>query len=270
MMTIIFQELAIHSLTSPAPNIFRIRLSAPTLAEQALPGQFVMIRPLNIQEPLLPRPFSIHRVLGDRLDILFKVRGAGTHMLARMNKGDPLEIRGPLGKGFRFGEEEELVLVAGGMGVAPLLFAAEYWKGLFQGKARKKLRVFLGARTREELLGLKAFQRLGAELHVATDDGSFGEKGPITRLLQQVMVGRVTGVRLLACGPTAMLRSVQRWVLKKGIPGQLSLETRMACGLGACLGCVTARERGGTVSYVNVCQEGPVFDAREVVIHDRT
>lgn len=269
-MTVFFQELAVRSLRPLTAHISLLQLSAPKLAQEAEPGQFLMIRPLKAQEPLLPRPFSIHRVRGDRLEVLFKVVGPGTRRLAECRKGDMLEVRGPLGQGFRLGAVDDLVLVAGGMGVAPLLFAAEFWKKSLVGKKGGRVRVFLGARTRDELLCWKEFQRLGAQVFIATDDGSTGEKGPITHLLKKVIGKETAKALLLACGPPAMLRSVQHWTKEKGISCQLSLETRMACGLGACLGCVTAREKGSEVTYVNVCQEGPVFDAREVVFDDRT
>ena len=260
----IFQESQIQGLKSIAPDIHLLRFSAGPLASLARPGQFVMIRPSKFTEPLLPRPFSIHRVLGNQIDLLFKIVGQGTRQLADLKKGDFLEVRGPLGKGFVFDKGQAPILVAGGMGVAPLLFLAETWRGV-QRKGPKKLpKLFIGARTQKELLCLKEFERAGVEIRVATEDGSFGEKGLVTQLLKKNIKKPSPGQSLFVCGPLPMLKAVRGWAIQKGVSCQLSLEARMACGLGACLGCAVARKKEADCSYVNVCQEGPVFEASEV------
>lgn len=118
----IFLESIIQSNKVISPGIHLLRFQAGPVAAQARPGQFIMVRPTGSLEPLLPRPFSIHRVQGDKLDVLFKVIGQGTRQLGNLKKGDRLEVRGPLGKGFVFHKDQEPILVAGGLGVAPLLF----------------------------------------------------------------------------------------------------------------------------------------------------
>jgi dihydroorotate dehydrogenase electron transfer subunit len=264
----IFQESLIQGIKTIAPDIYLLRFSSDRIASQALPGQFLMVRPSQFPEPLLPRPFSIHRVQGDHIDLLFKVVGQGTRQIAELKKGDYLEVRGPLGRGFVLKENQEPVLVAGGMGIAPLLFLAEFWKRN-QKKFPKGLPpLFIGARTQHELLCLTEFSRAGIEIWAATEDGSLGEKGLVTGLLKKKLHKPSPNQALFVCGPNPMLKAIGNWAIQKGISCQLSLETRMACGLGACLGCVVARKEGSGFTYVNVCQEGPVFEAREVLWDD--
>lgn len=261
----IFQETPIQGIQSIAPDLYRLRFISDPIASQARPGQFVMVRPMKFREPLLPRPFSMHRVQGKQIELLFKVVGQGTRQLAELKRGDLLEVRGPLGKGFILDKDQEPILVAGGMGVAPLLFLAEFWKGTQKKGARKFPKLFIGARTQKELLCFKEFERAGVEIWAATDDGSFGEKGLVTDLLKKKILEPSPGQVLLVCGPTPMLKAVRSWAVRKRIPCQLSLEAHMACGLGACLGCVVARKEGPGFVYAKVCQEGPVFDAHEVL-----
>jgi len=260
-----FNEIPVQGLKALAPHIYKLRFASPSMASQARPGQFVMVRPTRCIEPLLARPFSIHRVQGDHLELLFKVLGQGTRQLAEMKKGDLLEVRGPLGQGFTFNFDQEPILVAGGMGVAPLLFLAEAWKKTKFINPKIDPKLFIGARTREELLRLTAFEQAGVKIIACTEDGSFGEKGLVTRLLDKNIRKPSPPVAMFACGPKPMLKAVRAWVVERGISCQLSLETHMACGLGACLGCVVARKNDQGVSYVNVCQQGPVFEAREVL-----
>jgi dihydroorotate dehydrogenase electron transfer subunit len=262
---IIFQETQIQDIKSLTGDIYLLRFSSPLLASQALPGQFLMVRPSKFLEPLLPRPFSIHRVRGNQIELLFKIVGQGTRRLAELRPGDFLEVRGPLGKGFSFTPGQEPLLVAGGMGVAPLLFLAETWKRSQKKGLMNKPKLFIGAKTQKELLCLKEFEQAGVEIWAATEDGSLGEKGLVTALLKKKLQKPTANQVLFVCGPNPMLKAVGSWAVQKGIPCQLSLERRMACGLGACLGCVVARKENTGFIYVNVCQEGPVFEAREVL-----
>jgi dihydroorotate dehydrogenase electron transfer subunit len=263
-----FQECAIQYNKMIAPSVHLMRFQAGPMASEAYPGQFVMVRPTELTEPLLPRPFSIHGVHGGRMELLFKVVGQGTRHLAALKKGDRLEVRGPLGTGFRLHQDQEPILVAGGLGVAPLLFLARHWKKTSSRASRCIPKLFIGARTKEELLRLHEFEKLGVAVRAATEDGSFGEKGLVTRLLERAWKDFSPRTVILACGPKAMLQALRDWTVQQSISCQLSLETHMACGLGACLGCVVARETGQGRSYVNVCQEGPVFEAGEVLGDD--
>jgi dihydroorotate dehydrogenase electron transfer subunit len=259
----IFLESTIQSNKKIAPGIHLMQFQAGPIAAQALPGQFLMVRPQGLQGPLLPRPFSIHKVQGKKVELLFKVVGQGTRQLAALKKGDPLEVRGPLGKGFVFHKDQEPILVAGGMGAAPLLFLAQAWKRQFRGRSVPP-KLFMGGRSKEDLLRIREFEKAGVEVRTATEDGSAGIKGLVTNLLTKNLKSPSPRTALFVCGPTPMLKAVRSLALHHKIPCQLSLETHMACGLGACLGCVVARKKDQMVSYVNVCQEGPVFDAREV------
>lgn len=261
----IFQESLVEGLKTVSPDTFLLSFSAASIAGQAQAGQFVMLRPSAWPEPLLPRPFSVHRIRENHIEILFKVKGQGTRLLAKIRKGEVLEVRGPLGKGFVLKADQEPILVAGGLGVAPLLFLADTWKDIHKKSPDRRMKLFIGARTSGELLCLKEFQRAGLEIWVATEDGSLGEKGLVTQLLQKHLKNPLPLQSLFVCGPNPMMKTVGNWAIQKGIDCQLSLETRMACGLGACLGCVTARKENAGFSYVNVCQEGPVFEAREIL-----
>lgn len=264
-MSLIFQESSVQGIQRIAPDVYRLVFSARAIARQAKPGQFLMIRPVKFREPLLPRPFSIHRIRGNFLEILFKVVGLGTRQLAEAAKGDLLEIRGPLGRGFRVDLAKEPVLVAGGLGVAPLLGLAESLSKLKKWPFRIPAKLVIGAKTKKELFCLREFEQACLEVLVATEDGSSGHKGLVTDLLKKLFPKREAPVALYACGPNPMLKAVGRWAVARNIPCQVSLEARMACGLGACLGCVTAIKNEAGISYVNVCQEGPVFEAKDLV-----
>lgn len=264
-MFMIFKKIPIQSVTALTTDIYLLRFSCAPIAAEAHPGQFVMVRPIKFSEPLLPRPFSIHRVRGDRLELLFKIIGQGTRQLAGLQKGDLLEVRGPLGRGYDFSSGQNPILVAGGMGVAPLLFLAETWKRSQKKNSKQSLQLFLGARVKAELLRLKEFEGTGAKILTATEDGSYGRKGLVTRLLFSTLKSPSPHQTVYACGPTPMLKAVRDWAVQKGISCQISLEAHMACGLGACLGCVVARKKETKTTYVNVCQQGPVFEAGEVL-----
>lgn len=248
------------------PGTFLLRLQAPILARDGRPGQFLMVRCAEegSYDPLLRRPLALHRLDRSRgeVELLVRVVGRGTGWLAVRRPGDPLDVLGPLGQGFRFERRtRNLLLVAGGMGIAPLFAAAE--EGVARGWA---VTLVLGARTRGELYPAERLPPQ-IEVHIATDDGSCGRPCLVTDLLDDPALGLLSWAdQLLACGPRPMLAALDRAVRAARLrprPGfaQVSLEESMACGVGVCLGCVV-RTRNGTA---RVCQEGPVFDLREVV-----
>ncbi|WP_309474795.1 dihydroorotate dehydrogenase electron transfer subunit [Dissulfurirhabdus thermomarina] len=243
-----------------APGIHELTVEAPGVAAAARPGQFCMLAPAaaDARDPLLRRPLSIHRVAdGGRVVFLYRVVGRGTALLAARRPGDLVRVLGPLGRGFTPGAGPA-VLVGGGMGIAPLLFLAER---LPAGHGHA---VVLGARTAAELPGLDRFEAAGHRLLVATEDGSLGEKGLVTGILEGLLEEAAggDGPALFACGPWPMLRAVREAAAAKRLPLQVSLETRMACGVGLCLGCAVPRPSGE--GYHHVCREGPVFDAEAV------
>ncbi len=270
-----------------APDHFLLSVRLPPAFATPLPGQFVMIRESGRREPLLARPLSVfgfqrhedHAVL----ELLFRVAGRGTTLLARMKPGDELAVLGPLGRGFTLPSGIRRVLfVAGGVGVAPLVYLLH--SGLLASKAGHEIQknFYLGARSAELLLCLDQFGDF-CELEICTDDGSQGYHGPVTALLKDELNCTDPNVAVInagdldrynpkdtviyACGPTSMIRALGPLLREHPIPCQVSLEERMACGLGACLGCAVAiRGPEGKREYRRVCQDGPVFDLREVLL----
>ncbi len=233
----------------------RLRMAPPFVAR---PGQFAMVKVSDGLDPLLRRPFSIHRVAAadtGEFEVLFRVVGSGTRRLAQLRVGEGVEVLGPLGRGFRL-EGRRPLLVGGGVGVAPLLFLAE--EMLSQGL---RPRLLLGGRADRDVLCHDDFACLAVPYSLATEDGSLGEPGLVTRLLEKELEQGTAGVCVYACGPSLMLGAVARLCGAAGVPCQVSLEAHMACGVGACLGCVVP---GTAEPYLRVCKEGPVFDAGEI------
>lgn len=236
------------------PGYFLLEIHAPELAQEARPGQFAMLRAWQGDDPLLPRPFSLHDVEGEKVSFLIQIRGRGTKLLARLSAGDIISALGPLGRGFPPPLQERIYLVAGGLGVAPFLFVA---KDLV--RQGKEVHLLYGARTKEDLLRISIFKKLGVKVSLATEDGSIGHHGLVTKPLEEALVQRSGHV--FACGPWPMLEAVARLTREYGIPAHLSLEAQMACGLGLCLGCTVKKKQGG---YLHVCTEGPVVPAESV------
>ena len=243
------------------PEIFRLTLKAPEIASNARPGQFVMIRTTPCYDPLLRRPLSIHQTIGnEQVQLLYKVLGKGTKILAALTPGQRLNLTGPLGQGFVFADQPSFCLVGGGMGIAPLYFLA---REILRTTKPAKCVVLLGARTAAELGPLpRNFMDIGAtETHIATDDGSLGHHGFVAELLSQHLGPDQWTV--CTCGPHPMMKAVVSQCRKHGWKCQVSLETMMACGISACLGCAIPRaDLSGP--YLHVCKDGPVFKAEEV------
>jgi dihydroorotate dehydrogenase electron transfer subunit len=238
---------------------FRLTFDCPRIAESAKPGQFVMIRTTVGKDPLLRRPFSIHQTSkGGRLQVYFKVVGRGTHLLAHVKTGETLSILGPLGKGFRAKAQAPTVIVGGGLGIAPMLFLAKE-----MSRIKKNCNgdlILLGARQKIELEPLlEDFRQFGHQVLTATDDGSLGHHGVITDLLQSHELP--VGCAVYACGPEPMLAGVYNICRLQGISCQVSVESVMACGMGACLGCTRLAKDN---TYTHVCLNGPVYDAEDL------
>ncbi len=247
-------------------SYWHCELNAPQIAKCSLPGQFINIRVNDDYEPLLRRPISIHGVSGTRIKIFYEVVGKATEILSQRKKGEPLDIIGPLGNGFDPGkqktEDRRQVLVAGGMGVAPLIFLAEKLTEVKSQKSKVKTVVLIGARTKDELLCVNDFKKLGCDVKIATDDGSSGFKCRVSELLKHLLsTSRYPLSTIYACGPKLMLKAVADISNERGIPAQLSLEEHMSCGIGACLGCAVKTKAG----LKRVCKEGPVFIAEDLI-----
>lgn len=227
------------------------------------PGQFVMLRLANQTTPFLRRPFSIHRLITtdeqpEGFELLYKVVGECTKRLSMSRSGDFVDILGPLGNGFLISDSyHHIFIVAGGIGVAPMPFLASSLQK--RNSTTSECKVFLGGRSKDDLLCKDDFFSLKMRVYVATDDGSAGKKGSVADLLEMAIAKNRPDI-ICACGPFAMLRSVARISEIYAVPCQVSIETIMACGIGACLGCaVEGKEIPG--KYLHACLDGPVFDA---------
>lgn len=245
-------------------DVVRLTFNAPKIASMARPGQFVMAQTSSAKDPLLRRPFSIHQVTSEGyLQILFKVLGRGTELLAQVRVGEQVSLLGPLGNGFTLGLPEAACLVGGGMGIAPMLFLATRFlqKSSKDSVALKMPTVILGARTRAELEPLvQDFQKLGVKVLAATDDGSFGHHGLVTDVLKKLNLSPLASV--YCCGPHPMMAAIARLCQQEQRACQVSVETVMACGMGACLGCAVPLKAGG---YAHVCSDGPIFEAERLL-----
>ena len=214
------------------------------------PDQFVHVKCGHSR--LLRRPISICDWGKNRLRIVFEVRGEGTEWLARRKAGDTLDVLGPLGCGFQVEREARCLLVGGGIGVPPMLGCAQYANG--------NCDAVLGFRDTGHALLVKEFQAHCPTVAVATEDGSLGEKGFVTGPMEALLAAHSYDA-VLCCGPKPMLKAAAALAKAHGVPCQVSLEERMACGVGACLGCAV-QMADGTMKHV--CKDGPIFDASEV------
>ena len=246
-----------------APDHFRIRLHAPDIARDARPAQFCM---LQIQEgyyPLLRRPMSFEQIFDDTVTILYKTEGEGTRMLAGLRPGSSISVQGPLGNGFPIEDRfERHILVAGGIGVAPFPALAE----ALTTEIGARPEIILAARTKDYILCDDFFAGIGCDVHIATDDGSLGTKAYAADLLATLQPGPKD--RVYVCGPMIMMRTTSAVAVDAGADCLVALEAQMACGDGACLGCVveSIQEREGE-KMVRVCCDGPVLDTTLIDWH---
>jgi dihydroorotate dehydrogenase electron transfer subunit len=243
------------------------------------PGQFVQLLLDESTNPaFLPRPMSVagvkRRGRGIEVGFLYAPVGVGTRALATLEPGAPIECLGPLGRGYPLELPGTQVLIAGGRGVAPLLFAADALK-------RRAIEFIFGARDAEHLVGLgdatARLKRTGGHLHLCTDDGSRGTRGNVVQVLDRIAPGLEGPLVLHACGPHGMLKAIALWALEHEVPAFLAMESVMACGTGVCRGCPLPRSAESTEAFQNTapsllgnreyamcCTEGPVFEAGEL------
>jgi len=242
---------------------YELKLKAGEIARNSKPGQFVMLdtRPAEVEEydPLNRRPFAVGDAEDDEITIFYDVVGRGTKKISRLTAGDKVKVLGPLGKGtFPLYEDRKAVVVAGGIGASGVSLLVKKLAEL-----KVPTIVLYGARSKEYLSLLEWYEKVaarGVEVKYYTDDGSFGIKGFPVRDLDEIIVNPAEFV-IYACGPKPLLRYLKDYSTKRGVETHLSLDRRMACGWGVCLGCVVKTDGG----FERVCREGPVFPAERLV-----
>lgn len=245
-----------------ASQTFLMALRSKMIATSAKPGQFVMIRVGSGMDPLLRRPFSICGIRGDDVFlVLYKIVGRGTMMMSQKTKGDQLSVLGTLGQGFEPPENNRVsLLVAGGIGVAPLFFLARALRG-------RRIHLMTGFGSLNEIIPINTITNLDIQQSISTDDGTDGHTGPVTDLLTTYLeqhAEKKEALSLFACGPIPMLKRIASMALDNNIPCHVSIEAAMACGLGACQGCAVKASSQAGRDYWHVCKDGPVFPVHAI------
>lgn len=246
-------------------NIYKFSVKAPEIVESAKPGNFIEIRVTDGIDPFLRRPISIYNLDKENgiLEFIFQVKGKGTEILAKKEKGNDIDIIGPLGHGtFKFDKYKNIAVIGGGIGIFPLYELSKQAK-----QNDVKVNCYLGFRNTDFVMLEKEFEEVTDKLIITTDDGTYKNKGFAIDYLKNDMEHENYEC-IYACGPLPMLRAVQKYAIENNIDCQLSLEEKMACGLGVCLGCAvkTAKSQKDAPEYWHVCKGGPVFNAKDVEI----
>lgn len=227
---------------------FKLRFSAKKISRNVQPGQFLNLQLRPSIDPFLRRPFSYYRVGTGQFEVLYEILGRGTQMLAQKKKGEQLRAIGPLGRPFTAKvKNKKRILIAGGVGVPPLVFLAEQEKVDY---------LLIGTKSKREVMPKSELRNVKAEILYSTNDGSHGKKGFVTALFEDLLKIVTPAKQFIqTCGPNVMMEAVIKIALKHGIEGEASVEKTMACGVGACLGCMVKTYEGWRTS----CVEGPVF-----------
>lgn len=263
MSELVFAELV--KKEELKPDILKFSVKAPSIVKDARPGNFIEIRVSDQMDPFLRRPISIYHLDREKgiLEFIFQIKGKGTEILAKKRVGESIDIIGPIGYGtFQYENYENIAIIGGGIGVFPLYELAKCAK-----EAQKKVTTYLGFRSESFVVLEEEFRKVSNELIITTDDGSYAKKGFAIQYLEEaIKTSKIDAI--YACGPLPMLKAVQKLAIEKEIPCQISLEEKMACGLGVCLGCAvkTAKSPKDAPQYWHVCKAGPVFNAKDVEI----
>lgn len=246
-------------------GLYKFSVEAKEIVSAAKPGNFIEIKVNENLDPFLRRPISIYNLDKENgiLEFIFQVKGKGTELLAKKEEGDLIDIIGPLGSGtFKFEGKKNIAIIGGGIGIFPLYELAKQAKNL-----GVNVHTYLGFRNKELVTLEKEFEVVSNKLTITTDDGSYKEKGfAINFLLEDLEKENYDCI--YACGPLPMLKAVKKLSEENNISCQISLEEKMGCGLGVCLGCAvkTAASPKDAPEYVHVCKAGPVFDSKIVEI----
>lgn len=241
-----YKKGIIHSNIQIATNIYELKINQSTF--QGEPGQFYMIRGWKGLDPFLSRPISICDISNGMMTFLYESKGRGTHIVAKLNSGDELELLGPLGNSFDLNSKGRLGIISGGIGIAPMIYIIK--------KINNSIDFYCGFKT--EAYYIDEIENKVDNLYITTEDGSLGYKGVVTDLFIPEKYDKV-----VACGPNPMMKRVVDMCQDK-IPVYIFMESIMACGIGACLGCSIKTSSG----MKRVCKEGPIFPGEEVIFHD--
>ena len=249
---------------------FLLSVKLPLSFKTPMPGQFVMTRERGRIDPLLGRPFGVYHFERSEseatVEILYKVVGKGTLLLSRLREGDFVEVLGPYGRAFDvYPEAGRVVFICGGIGVAPITYLASHYRRL-TGARNVKLVCYYGASKAENLVGIEKIKDIINEVHISTDDGSAGYKGLVTERFSKDISSYDPGSsKIYACGPRSMLKQLSELLAENSVSCQILMEERMACGVGACLGCTVLLKDGeGKGGHARACIDGPVFNIRDI------
>ena len=244
------------------PDIYRFVIEAEDIAKQAEPGQFLEIKCGDGIEPLLRRPISISNIEKNSglVEFIIQVRGKATKLLSKKEAGDKLDILGPLGNGFTINKDRRRVaIVGGGIGIFPLLYLAKKLKN-------SEVIIYLGFRNKEMIVLENEMKSVSSSLKITTDDGSYGYHGLVTDVLENDLKQEKFDM-LYACGPQPLLKKVGEIATTHKIDCEISVEERMCCGVGACLGCACkVKDDEDDWKYGHVCKDGPVFNVKEIIL----
>jgi dihydroorotate dehydrogenase electron transfer subunit len=247
------------------PGHFKLSCQVPEVAQLAKPGQFVHLQVSKETDPLLRRPISIFAAdeSAGEITLVYRVAGRGTALLSKLTPGQQLDLLGPLGNGFHLPTEDRapIMVIGGGIGLAPLQYLLRQLIS-----TGHQVTFLAGLREKGQLPILSFFPKNKAKTVIATDDGSYGEKGLVTGISDELFKKEVFSL-IYACGPEGMLAKVAEQAVRYSIPCQVSLERTMACGVGACLGCTCETWQEGRLAFSHVCKDGPVFWGSEVFFH---
>lgn len=260
MATSIFAELI--EKEELKPDIFKFSVKAKPITDVAKPGHFLEIRVSDNHTPFLRRPISIYNMDKEKgiLEFIFQVKGKGTEILADKKVGALIDIIGPLGYGtFEYEGFKKIAIIGGGIGVFPLYELAK------NAKESSEVDIYLGFRNKDFVVLENEFREVANKLVITTDDGTYAQKGFAINVLKEEIQKQKPDC-IYACGPLPMLKAVRQLAIDENIPCQISLEEKMGCGIGACLGCAVKVIDGKEPRHGHVCKEGPVFNAKEVDI----